>query len=147
MPHRSWKPATRRRQLVIQRVVDQAVVYDTRTHQAYGLTEPAFEVFDLCDGTRTVEEIVNAACSTDRASVEVVIDALATAGLFVSDPRMLRRQAMTIPLAAAAGVTTMLVPNAAFASSCVGLLGNCASRACCPGLSCILSKLGIPQCS
>ena len=147
MPHRAWKPAVRRRQLVVQRIAAQAVVYDTRTHHAYSLAEAALQVFDLCDGTRTIDDLVGSAATLDPEDVVAIVDELAGFDLFVADPRMLRRQAITVPLATTVFVTSMLVPTAAFASSCVGLLGNCATRSCCPGLSCVLNKLGIPPCS
>jgi hypothetical protein len=147
MPHSSWMPAARRQGIITQHLEGQLVLYDTRSHHAYCLTDEAATVFKLCDGTRTLDLLARAALPVARSTVLQVVDELASLDLFTADARLLRRQVLAAPLVGGTFVASMLVPRAAAAASCVGILGSCGTRSCCPGLTCILNALHLPVCA
>jgi hypothetical protein len=71
-------PEARRDQLLTQRIDEELVVYDERTHEAHRLNRTAALVWELADGRRTVDEI--AASLRDMLGVDEA-GALATLAL------------------------------------------------------------------
>lgn len=117
------KPLARKDNLVVDRVGDETVVYDSNTHKAHSLNRVAEAVWRLCDGNSTVGEISAALKqqlepSADTAVVEAALVELRRAKLLENVPRLpTRRQisagaALLVPV-----VTSILVPTAAAAKS------------------------------
>ncbi|ETW92734.1 MAG: hypothetical protein ETSY1_42360 [Candidatus Entotheonella factor] len=52
-----FKPLARSSEIVVQKVSDETLVYNLKTHKAQCLNETSAMVWELCDGTRTVAEI------------------------------------------------------------------------------------------
>jgi hypothetical protein len=95
----SVAPAARTQQLIVQRVGNEVLAYDTRTDEAHQLTPLAAAVFEGCDGRATVDEI--AAAASDRlgepVGIEAVgeaLDQLADRGLLGEAGGLSRREAM-----------------------------------------------------
>lgn len=130
------KPHARRNDLERQYVDEELVIYDLTTEQAHCLNPLAARVYDLADGTRTVEEIVGEArkvdASIDTAAVWAALDALADASLLterVAPPAgdfsparrdLVRNVIAASTLLAVPGIATILTPRPAQAQSDVG---------------------------
>jgi Coenzyme PQQ synthesis protein D (PqqD) len=52
-------PESRKEQLLTQRVGDELVIYDERTHEAHRLNRTAAAVWEQADGVRTVPELAS----------------------------------------------------------------------------------------
>jgi pyrroloquinoline quinone biosynthesis protein D len=69
------EPETRLRQregLLSQRAADTRVLLDPADGRYYALDEVSGRVWDLCDGTRTVAQLVAAICAEYEAPAETV---------------------------------------------------------------------------
>jgi hypothetical protein len=128
-------PQSRKEQLLTQRVGDELVVYDERTHEAHRLNRTAAEVWEQADGARTVPELASSlrqslaaeggAAVGDQESEELVrlaLDNLDRAGLLVrglpaiNEP-MSRRQMLVVAAALLPVVASIVAPTPAMAQS------------------------------
>jgi hypothetical protein len=132
---------------IARNINDELLVYDRENHRAYNLNRVAAEVWHLCDGTKSLPEIVHVmkARSVDRVDEQVIcsaLDKLADAGLLShSSVNWQRRRilksgtmaaALAIPL-----ITSVFVPKAEAAVSCSTLGQACNPRPCCSPLICV----------
>ena len=88
------KPTTRPRQtpgVVTSEVLDELVAYSPASSQAVSLNVSARAIWELCDGTRTLDDICNElseAAGTPpealRADVQAAIDQMRDLGLLVA---------------------------------------------------------------
>jgi len=154
----STPPAARVEGLLVERLDDEAVVYDLETKQAHCLKPLAAVVFAHCDGKTTVGDIAVLAAQQldEKVDASEVADAVAQldelglldaplvilngAGSGVSRREMLRKAGYTGAVAAAAPlITSIAAPTAAMAQSgqipsgCGGCGKNpdCESNHCC----------------
>ncbi len=133
---------------------DETLVYDEEKAKAHCLNRTAAEVWNLCDGKKTVAEIANVLAKESKSPVGeqmvwMALTRFAKNGLLLngtelpSIARVLSRRnavrrvgvaavAMALPV-----VTSILVPTPAAAVSCVPLGGSCATKPCCTGLICV----------
>jgi hypothetical protein len=104
---------TRRAGLVTRSVGSETVVYDGKTGEAHLLTPLATSVYELCDGTTSVEDAAGLLGST-KGDVEAAAVTLTSAGL-VDAEGMTRRSAMARIglIGGGALVTTLALPMAA----------------------------------
>jgi hypothetical protein len=121
----------RRQGLIVQDVSGENLVYDADSNVAAALNLPATRVFALCDGTRSVDQIVELLGNDEPAmpadAVKLALAELVDADLIDAPPveaGSTRRQ-LLIKLGAAAAITLPAVeliaaPTAAAASSPAG---------------------------
>jgi hypothetical protein len=62
-------PVARQDGLVMQKVLDELLVYDLRTDKAHCLNRSAALVWKLCDGTNSVDDIVRKFEATDGGKI------------------------------------------------------------------------------
>lgn len=116
--------------LFVEEVGVEYLVYRTESDEAAALNPAAAAVFDLCDGTRDVDEIVAALVASDRPldrdTVLLGLAELAEAGLIddaPAEPRMSRREMLmklgagTAAAAAIPVVELVVAPSMAAAQS------------------------------
>ena len=141
-------PKAKRRDLIVEKAGNELVVYDLERVRAHCLNEAAAQIWHLCDGKRTVEQIA-ARMTIDLdagARLIVVRDTIARLdrlGLVEdADPNVIRmsRRELTrkIGIGLAAGlalplITSIVAPSPANATSCVKTGKSCVSLPCCLG--------------
>ncbi|MET0623997.1 MAG: PqqD family peptide modification chaperone [Pyrinomonadaceae bacterium] len=148
------RPKARAEGVVVRALGEEVLAYDLETHRAVCLNGAAAEVWRLCDGRRTPEEMRRELEKTARGALpeefvwlaleqlgrERLLEApaelpAALAGL--SRREMLRRVGLAAGLALPA-VASIVAPTPADAASCVPSGGPCADSAqCCQGSTCI----------
>ena len=149
------RPKARAEGVVVRELGEEVLAYDLETHRAVCLNGAAAEVWRLCDGRRTPDDIRRALARTAHGAVpeEFVWLALeqlgrdrllearvptrpaALAGL--SRREMIRRVGLAAGLALPA-VASIVAPTPADAASCVPSGGPCADSAqCCQGSTCV----------
>jgi hypothetical protein len=136
--------------VIERKLADELLVYNPKTTRAYSLNRIAAQVWQLCDGTRTVHQIaqmVVAKCSDPkvcRDSVWLSLAKFAKARLLCSSPVDLqRRRFLTKAIASATAIPVIMsvaVPRAEAAVSCSTLGQPCNPRPCCPLLACVLNQ-------
>lgn len=145
------QPMARLAHMVMSHVGEEVLVYDETTHAIHRLNPTSHLVWSLCDGTRSLPDLAQAASAalgtevTD-AVVRLALSQLASAKLLDGDlslvqkePRQSRRTVLR-RLAIAGGVAlpvlvSISAPTAVQAQSCLGLGTPCSSSAqCCLGL-------------
>jgi coenzyme PQQ synthesis protein D (PqqD) len=128
-------PESRKEQLLTQRVGDELVIYDERTHEAHRLNRTAAQVWEGADGARSVTDLARdlrtalvadgvepIAPEDSEALVRLALDDLNQAGLLVkglpkiSEP-MSRRQMLVVAAALVPVVASILAPTPAMAQS------------------------------
>lgn len=132
---------------IARNISDELLVYDRKNHRAYNLNRIAAEVWHLCDGTKSVPEIVHAmeGRSEGRVDEQIVcsaLDKLASAGLLSYSSVDWRRRRILKSGTIAAGlaiplITSVFVPKAEAAVSCSTLGQHCNPRPCCSPLTCV----------
>jgi len=146
-------PIARRSGIVVKKMDNDVLIYDTEHHQAHCLNENAALIWEHCDDKRTVQDLcglLNADKDTSRHQKEQIIwialIQLEKVGLLdepIARPEtvkgMTRRQlikaAGIAALIAIPVVSTMMAPTAAQASTCSASGQSCTSSAeCCSGL-------------
>ena len=147
-------PLARKDGLVIKKLDEEVLIYDTQRHKAHCLNHMASLVWEHCDGTRTVKDLSNlidtsnTGKETDDQDIKRMIwtalDQLEKSHLLetpVVRPAGLRslsrRQAVMAGIATLAVpiVSTIIAPTAARASTCTASGGSCSiSAECCSGL-------------
>jgi hypothetical protein len=149
----------KRKDTIVRQLCDELLVYDKATNKAHCLNESAAEVWNLCDGKRTVAEIVSllkkkAKSRTDEQLLWMALLRLEKAGLLQNDVllsgpvcTLSRREASRRVGATAAAlaipvIASILVPKAEAAVSCSTLGGVCNPRPCCAGmlLTCVAHR-------
>lgn len=149
-PSNANRPKAPSDRLVVQELENETLIYSLESHKATCLNAFSAQVWRLCDGTRTVDEITQELGLDDsgRDAVALTLKKLARADLvmgFTEDapPSDHTRRAVihgALALTAAIPVvTTMTIPDAAQATSgCGGHWARCGSHRapCCPGLRC-----------
>jgi hypothetical protein len=144
----------KRKNAVIRQLSDEFLVYDEETNNAHCLNLTAAEVWRLCDGKKTVADIIRAMEQQSKSPVDeqmvwLAVTKFAKAGLLQNGVglsskagALSRREAgRKVGAAAAAAlalpvVTSILVPSAAAASSpCRHNLAPCpqGNSQCCSG--------------
>jgi hypothetical protein len=152
-------PLARTENLVMREVGETLLVFDVSTSECASLEGDATTIWNLCDGTRSVEQLVQDAALDGphaRAAVDITLEQLRAVGLLVEGSiggdglRGLSRRAMMKRLGVAGAaipvVTSLLVPSAAAAQSgCLGVDAPCSADGndvCCPGLTCLNTESG-----
>jgi hypothetical protein len=125
----------KRKDAIVRQLSDEFLVYDDETNQAHCLNQTAAEVWRLCDGKKTVAEIVRAMEKQSKSTVDeqmvwMAVTKFAKAGLLrnrfgsSSKAKTLSRREVVRKVGAAAAaalafpvVTSILVPTAAAAGS------------------------------
>jgi hypothetical protein len=141
----------KRKDATVRQLCDELLVYDKATNKAHCLNESAAEVWNLCDGKRTVAEIVpllkkKAKAPTDEQMLWMALLRLEKAGLLQNDVPLSgpvctlsrreasRRVGATAAALAVPVIASILVPKAEAAVSCSTLGGVCNPRPCCAGM-------------
>ena len=137
------KPVARKEGLVIERLAEEVLVYDTDRDRAHCLNETAAFVWQRCDGRTTTTEIarllgkqVNA--TVDEKLVWLALDQLGVNHLLANRPAApasfagLNRREMVRALGLAAAVavpvvTSIVAPTAAQAATCKASGDTCVS--------------------
>jgi hypothetical protein len=151
-----YAPRARQDDLVIERLGDETLVYDMRSHKAHCLNRTAAAVWNHCDGKATVSEM-RAALERElytRVGADMLwlaLDQLGKARLLseplpgsVSRTSLSRRAAMKrLGLGAAIAlplVTSILAPTAEAGTTCIANFGPCSTDStCCSGSCCTTS--------
>jgi hypothetical protein len=130
----------KRDDLIVQKLGEEMIVYDRRTHRAHSLNRSAALVFEKLDGKRDVGGVARELGTTlaPAGRTEIVataVNELAAADLLKPGADLPRR---TILRGLAAGlvpvVVSIAVPSAAAALSCVPPGGSCYyDSECCSG--------------
>jgi len=147
-------PIARRSGIVVKKMDNEVLVYDTERHQAHCLNNNAAVIWEHCDGSRTVSELSDLLQNNDphitknekENLVWIALNQLEKSHLLNqpiarSEPikGMTRRQLMkaagVAALIAVPVVSTILAPTAAQASTCLASGQGCSlSAQCCSGL-------------
>lgn len=56
-----FRPTSRKKNIVVQELSDEVLIYDLGTDKAFCLNETSAVIWQMCDGTKTVSEISRAA--------------------------------------------------------------------------------------
>ncbi|HEY0101572.1 MAG TPA: PqqD family protein [Pyrinomonadaceae bacterium] len=147
-----FKPRARERDLIVEELKDETLVYDLESHRAHCLNRSAALVWKQCDGRRSVAEIAGNLsrefpAGADDEMVSFALEQLAKFKLLEerggkpagAKTGLTRREMMRrLGLAAAVGiplVTSIVAPTPAQASTCIPSDGACTSSAqCCSGV-------------
>jgi hypothetical protein len=149
----TWLPRARKKDLIVEKMEDETLVYDLRNDRAHCLNRTASSVWRSCDGKRNVRQIAQRVSAefAEQISDDVVQLALGR----LSKARLLQdnqslptrfqstRRDVVKHLGKAAAIalpviTSILAPEAAQAASCVppgqcpGPGGLNIGRCCCP---------------
>jgi hypothetical protein len=146
-------PSARREGIVVKKINDETLVYDTERHQAHCLNENAALIWEHCDGHRTVKDLCSllnigkdASQQQKEQMIWIALTRLEKVGLLaepVAKPervkgltrRQLIKAAGIAALVAIPLVSTMVAPTAAQASTCLASGQGCTSSTeCCSGL-------------
>jgi hypothetical protein len=105
---------TRRPGLVVERVSDEVLVFDDTAQAAAALNPAATSVFDLCDGTRDIEEIIASAAEAGLSedAVRLGLHELGEAGLVEDVPAdgALSRRALLAEWGSTAAAAALALP-------------------------------------
>ena len=154
-------PKARKKNLVIQPLDDEILIYDLRTDRAHCLNRTASLVWRYCDGKTDIPIMSRKLASAtgepaNQVLVQLALQRLHKAKLLDAAPdsetiqlsrrdvirRLGKAAAITVPL-----VTSIIAPEAAQAASCIANNAACTSRAewdgkCCCNKSKCVSKPG-----
>ena len=108
-------PRARRDDLLIQDVLDETLVYDTRTHQAHCLNASAAKIWKACDGKTTLGDLASLVREnlTDGDASTLVAHALSDLeknGLLEASTPLATAAMSRRDLIAKAGVAAMALP-------------------------------------
>ncbi len=136
----------RKSELIVQKVGDEAVVYDPASHRAHSLSRSASLVFEQLDGRQdlaSVARVVGKALGPGphQKIVGTAVNELAAADLLRPGAALPRRSVLRgIAAGLVPVVVSIAVPPAAHAQSCAGPGDPCTvpgfQGECCYGLSC-----------
>jgi hypothetical protein len=144
------RPRARRKDLIINHLDDETLVYDLRTDRAFCLNSTAALVWQHCDGRRSVRdlgELLSGNLSTPAGQelARLAVFELAKKELLLESEAALRtaplvsRRTLVRSLGVALGslpfITSILAPTPAEASTCLASGQPCTTSAeCCSGL-------------
>jgi len=149
--HNERNPLARREGLVIQKLEEEVLVYDTEKQQAHCLNGSAALIWEHCDGTRTVKELASLFRGDRTAKDREELVWIALADLEKSDllkesvarpeassglsRRQMLKAAGVAAMIAVPVVSTIVAPKAAQASTCLQTGTGCTvSAQCCSGI-------------
>src|SRR5438552_12327967 len=124
-------PKVRRSQIDVERILDELVIYDRKSHRSHCLNKTAASVWELADGTRSIDEIAQelscrGSVVADSDVVEFCLADFADHDLIETaweKPRKsISRRALIARLGSAALVPAILsigVPTPAFAQTVI----------------------------
>jgi hypothetical protein len=148
------KPKARTEGVVVRELAEEVLVYDLDTHKAVCLNSTAAEVWRLCDGRRTADDIRRTLEKSADGPVpeEFVWLALEQLGrdrlldarvqrpaqlVGITRREMIRRVGLTAAIAVPV-IASIVAPTPADAASCLPQGAACQESAqCCSGLNCI----------
>jgi len=153
-----FQPRARERDLIVEELKDETLVYDLETHRAHCLNGSAALVWRQCDGQRSVAEIARnlsrefpAGADDEMVSFALeqlakfkLLDTRAGKPLHVKTGLSRREMVRRLGLAAAVSlplVTSIVAPTPAQAASCTPSGGACTSSSQC----CSMSVCDIPD--
>ena len=146
---RDVHPRARRTRLIVRRLPDETLVYDSDRSRAHCLGPLAASVWRHCDGRSSPERIAGAVrremgVTIDAAAVQIAVDRLADARLLAEPlPASGRSRREWLKQAAMIGgltVVSITAPLSVEAATCVANCtsrpntppGNCGAIPCCP---------------
>jgi hypothetical protein len=156
------RPRARTDKLVVRRFGGEVMVYDRELDHASCLNGFAADVWERCDGQRSVAEIAHAIAQekgkpVDERAVWLAVEDLsrarllqerakAPAAVFGEKGRRRLRQALGAAAAAIPAVVSILIPTVAGAQSvaCLGIGSACVNSAQCCSLNCSSFACGPP---
>jgi len=144
-------PKARVKDIVVQEIEDEILVYDFITEKANHLNKISSTVWKRCDGKTTLSEIVEVLSRQLKHEIEedfvwIALDELDKVSLFedglnkndfvsLSRRNVLMRYALTAVLLPS--VVSLIAPQAVSAQSCLGSgQTDCCVTPCCPGFTC-----------
>jgi hypothetical protein len=158
-------PKAKRREIVVQELPDELMIYDLETDRGFCLNQTARVIFEQCDGESTCRESIEVisgklGVKIDESILWSTIQKFHQAGLLEPDttlnsvPRILRRDliksaaSLTIAMPL---IASIVAPAAVNAQSivCVPPGGNCLvdiitnTNNCCPGATCTVNVGGV----
>jgi len=154
-------PFAKNKNIVIQEIADELLVYDLETNKAHNLNATAAMVWKLCDGKRSALEISDEMSKRLKTLVSEELIALALNQLArdnllenhnedsflngLSRREVIKRigfgSLIALPI-----VSTLVAPEAAFAQSCTTNNTNCATNGECCSLNCHNGSAGRTCC-
>lgn len=155
MPIKKSATLKRREDLIVQKLGDEAIIYDRVSHRAHSLNRTASLVFEKLDGTTSLERVARDLKKTfgnapEKELVAAAVNELAAADLLSPGAALPRRSVLR---GLAAGllpvVASIAVPSAASAASCGSTGDICiygTFGACCPGYACTYAYAGVYTC-
>ena len=140
-------PRARRTRLIVRRLPDETLIYDSDSSRAHCLGPVAAAVWRHCDGRSSASRIASAVrketgVEVGEAAVMVALDRLAEARLLEQPlPEAGRSRREWLKQAAMIGgltVVSITAPLSVEAATCIAncnsrVGGNCGAIACCPG--------------
>jgi len=145
----------RKDDLIVQRLGEEAIVYDRSSHRAHSLNRTATLVFEKLDGKTASTSLAKhvekgLGQPAPKGLVDNAINELADAGLLKSGSPLPRRTVLRIAAALVPVIASIAVPPAAAAASCVDVFGPCSYAfsvgECCYGLTCIQTGTSTFEC-
>lgn len=151
-----WQPMARQDHLVISPVGDEVLVYDRISHHVHRLNTISHAIWSMCDGTRTLPALAQAAgvvLNTDLPLdvVNLALAQLGRAGLLVNDqsPGVSKRQSRRnlVKRAAVAGGISLPTLVSITAPAAAGI-GSCRQNGatCAQGSDCCSSYCPVGTC-
>ena len=151
---RALMPRARQKELVVEELQDETLVYDLKRHKASCLNSTAALVWRNCDGRTSVAEVVElleerSATPTDEGVVWMALDRLDRAHL-LSEPVTLpaardqySRRQMLRTLRRAAGISLLLPVIESIVAPLAAAQGSCITAAACRASSQPCNRLPI----
>lgn len=151
-------PLSREKDLVVQDLNGEVLIYDLKKNKAFCLNETSSLVWQLCNGKRTVSEITRLIngklkSSANEDLVWLALDQLKKENLLANGDQIVpnfgglsRREVIRKvglgTMVAIPVVSALVAPTAANAQSCLGDGQTCEAspeptQQCCTGLSCV----------
>jgi len=142
----SGYPKARRDGLVLRKLPEELLVYDTETHEAHCLNTTAAFVWQQCDGTKSVPEIADGVRASFETEMDDEVVWLALEDLWkrqlltgeaaparegsMSRSQVLKRAAVVAAVAVPV-VTSVVAPTAAHAATCLPAGAQCTQTSQC----------------
>lgn len=146
----SIKPVSRQKELVIQKIGNEFLVYDLRTNKAHHLTETAAFIWQHCDGKNSISDLKTLVenefdTKINEDFIWLALDQLNRENLLedkIPSYGISRREVLKkIGVAAMVAlpiVASLSVPNTALATSTCGNICSPANpKTCAPGCTCV----------
>lgn len=150
------KPITRKTDIVVQELDAEVLIYDLTANKAYCLNETAGIIWQLCDGTKTINEISQASGKKLNSNISedfvwLALEQFRKDKLVANDfenffEGMTRREvirrigfASVVSLPIVASIVAPISANAQ--SACIPFSNSCSPPGmCCPGSICVGSS-------